>query len=224
MHAGYPKSRGTWVPRDDHARGMSEFLDLAQLIVDCSVDGEPLPLDVAVAIANGGLEQLWARSREHEPMSMMLKLLHHPAPLPTAVAVRVAKRAVDRLPSRARSYLENERIQAALRELETLSAAPHSRDRWVALEREIEILASCARPSECTEAHTAAWDAVSVAMRAVGHPEERLPEFGADPVLAVVDYASEAEVPTAWLAAELRPFGPPSLEQIVAGIESARPI
>jgi len=194
---------------------MSEFTDLVAIIVHCVDEDEPLPLHVVVALANGRLEAMWAKSSDPNSMGKLMVLTY--AELPAALAVQVAERAAQKIAKPVEPWAED-RIDNILRELH-YQLVGTSDNSIREIERDVERYGTT---KAISQRQRFAWHAISTAITAVRHETEEL-EPGyyrytsgiTNSVIDTVYHAWAASVPGEWLADLLRPFGPPSLERIV---------
>ncbi len=197
----------------------SEFADLVAVIDGCVNRREPLPLATTLALSNGRLEAMWAKSRDPAPM---VTLLHDFwVELPVVLALVVAARAGTKIPS---TNPDDSHVAALLRELDqcfhrvggamTIEAIKRAVDYHMADPRVQR--APTAVPRMAWEAIAKAVKAVKAAMDANGSQFNELDVQ--DYVLNVFEYAVIAGGAKPWLADRLRPFGPPSLERIVESL------
>ncbi len=188
--------------------------------------GQPLPLDIAVMLSNGGWARLWARSVEAESMCTLLTLFFDPLPAAAAIDVAIAG-----CQDNAFALAYAQVAQRVLRD-EPPQSETGNFDLVAAFGRAIA-MSTTSKPK-----NTAQWQCVRYALFVLGYerglvlrdngtlnyvgthyPVTHLPE-DTDPRLvlsAVLDTAQAAGASWSTLASIVRKHAPmPTFEQIIA--------
>jgi hypothetical protein len=195
---------------------MSEFSDLAQVVIDCVGQQQPLPLHVAIALADGRLEAMWRTTNDPGAMSYFLAAVR--TPLPPGLVVPMAERAAEVLGARE---AVNELIELHRHQCEE----PHPGTGYCDLPRLIKGLWGVVDDSTLELKKRHAWRTLSAAMQTMRDVDQgqSVADIDSD-VATTIWYAKDVSDKRKWLADLLRPLGPPSLEQILMAVaEGPRP-